>query len=80
MAEYLEKKFRILEAILEQDFTTGVLCPIEKPLFRYTIASGERAFMTVVCAEVATFATIFKNLMLFFLELLSKLFLSYCYL
>ena len=29
MSEYLEKKFRILEEILAQDFTTGVLlCPI----------------------------------------------------
>jgi hypothetical protein len=66
MAEYLENKFRIREAILEQHFTTGVLCPIEKLLFSYTIASGERAVTTVVGAKVATFATICKNLMRLF--------------
>ena len=66
-AEYLEKKYRILEAILAQDFTTGVLlCPIQKLLFRYTIASGERAVMTVVCTKVANLATVSKNLTLFF--------------
>ena len=53
MMEYLEKKFRILEAILAQDFTTGVL------LFLYIHGSVHRNSILIRSIKMQQYAGIY---------------------